>query len=171
MSGFQKQPNKLINRAEQEEIEPQHLEETSVRGGDYVEVFTVTGSRTKAYAPGYGKGSRNADEVGFSDMDFQLVDGEGNPVEGQGKFRWVIYESEDLDNPMRRRVTHNAKQLRSSVNADLTDKRIMQGRAPRAGQDRVLALEYRATEDEDGYTVSTENSEADQGISYSLFRK
>lgn len=152
-----------INIAEEEQVTDQDLDESyTLQEGVWVPIFSATATRSTAYQPGLGVQNRNL-ATGFSDLD--LVDDGSNDV--QGKLRWAIYESEDLDNLVAKQKVGSVRQYRDAVDSNRTEKPIVFQRQPGASQDRVLVLECKATASaNDGNSVSQANSNANQGMKY-----
>lgn len=163
---FERQNRQQIENANREEVESTDIEEVTVSQSEWKSVYTEKSTNTKRYAPGYGTGNRSSSEAGFSDFDLQ--NSNGNPVDGQ--FRWVIYESEDQDVPMAILDGISTRSQRASVSESLRDKQMVAGRTPRASQDRVLALEFKASSGSDGDTLDQANSDSEQGLPYSKYR-
>ena len=164
MSGNMTSANRTeVDVADEERIEATDLDESvTLQEGVWVPVFTVKATRSTGYQPGYGVRNRNLAE-GFADLD--LVDSGSNDV--ACKFRYAIYESEDLDNLLYKTNLGKDTQFRSAVSSDRTDKPIVHQRSPGASQDRVLALEVKPTSStNDGNNPSQANSDSEQGLPY-----
>lgn len=141
------------------------LEPTLSSGDNYYAIWTSEGTRTTAYAGGFGPQNRDYAR-GWSDLDLQ------NTVPGdiEGKARWVVYTDSQMDDPIAFSDTWNLSDLRASVSSGRTEKEVMPGLVPFAGQDRVLALEVSPASSSVGDTVSAADSTADLGIPYSQLR-
>lgn len=166
MSGNMRSANRTeVDTADEERIEASDLDESvTLQEGVWVPVFTVKATRSTGYMPGYGVRNRNLAE-GFADMD--LVDDQGTPADVACKYRYAIYESEDLDNLLYKVNLGKDTQFRSAVSSERTDKPIVHQRAPGASQDRVLALEIKPTSSaNDGASPSRANSSSEQGLPY-----
>lgn len=164
MSGNMRSANRTeVDVADQEQIEASDLDESyTLQEGVWVPVFTETATRATGYQPGYGVQNRNLAQ-GFSDMD--LVDDGSNDV--NGKYRFAVYESDELDNLLYKVNLGSTSKFRSAKASDRTDKPVVHQRAPGASQDRVLALEVKVTDStNDGNSPSQANSSSEQGINY-----
>ena len=164
---FGEQNIKQIKKADREEVRPGDIEDgVTVESGNWTELFVRTSSNTKRPAPGYGTGSRDSSDAGYSDFDLQSAS--NGAIDGN--YRWVLYESEDHDVPLAISEKLNSTAQRLSVGADLTDKQLFKGRTPRAAKDRDLVLEFKANSGSDGNTVDASASNAESGLPYSLYR-
>lgn len=152
-----------VSVAEKEEIEAEDLDESvTLQEGVWVPIFTVKATRSTQYFAGYGVRNKNLAE-GYADLDLQ--DSGSNPV--SCKMRFALYESEDLDNLLRKQKIGSDKKFRSAVSSDRTEKPIVEQRTPGVSQDRVLALEIKPTSStNDGNNPSQSNSDSEQGIPY-----
>lgn len=165
---FKQQNSSQVDNADRQEVTPSDTSSTTVHSDSWAEIYTVASTNTKRYAPGYGTGNRNASDAGFA--DYNMMDNSSTPVEIDGNFRWVLYESSDHDVPLRIGGTFSAAAMRASENESLRDKQIQPGQYPRGAQDRELVLEFKAAAANDGDTYSPSNSTAEQGLPYSRFR-
>lgn len=167
VKSFGRQNGKQVAQAQREEITSDDTVSTAVNSDRWTTIFTEESTNTKRYAPGYGYGNRDSSEAGYADYDAQTS------ANGAftGKFRWVLYESQDEDVPIRIGQEFKASALRNSVSEALTDKQLHPGRVPAGSQDRVLVLEAKADADSDGDTYDPASSTQDSGIPYSMFRK
>lgn len=163
---FGRQNGPQVGNANRKEIRATDVQEVSVSDSDWTEVYVESSTNTKRYAPGYGFGNRDSSDAGYADLDLQSGSG---PIDGD--FRWVLYESEDHDVPMRISSDISSTALRNSVSASLTDKQLHPGRTPAGKQDRELVLEFKASTGSDGDTISQADSTADSGVPYSMFRQ
>lgn len=168
VQNFSRQNKGQVARADREEVMPGDVSEVTVGSGSWTELFTVASTNTKRYAPGYGTGNSDGSDAGFSDFD--LKDDSSTPKDVDGNYRWVLYESSDHDVPVRISGKLNSTQQRASVSESLRDKQLVPGMQPRGAQDRELVLEFKASTASDGLTISQANSNAQQGLPYSLFR-
>jgi len=166
VSQFGRQNRAQIAKADREEVMPGDIEEPTVSSSDWSEIIVLKSKNTKRYAPGYGTGNSEGSEAGFSDFDLQ--NSNGNAIDGN--FRWVLYKSGDHDVPLLISGKLNATQQRASVSESLRDKQLVPGMKPRGKKDRELVLEFKASSSSDGDTVSKSNSDAEQGLPYSLYR-
>lgn len=153
-------------RSNIERIKANDLEEPTLSSGDnYYAVWSVTGTKNTAYAGGFGP--RNRDFArGWSDLDIQNDDGEA--IEGKGRF--VVYSDEEMDDPMAYSDTFDLSDLRAAVDESRTDKEVIAGMVPFAGDSRVLAFEIKPRDSSVDDVVSASDSEADLGLAYSKLR-
>lgn len=153
-----------VNVAEDESVEASDLDESvTLQEGVWVPIFTVKATRSTQYYPGFGVRNKNLAE-GYADMDLQ----DSGTNEVSCKFRWAIYESEELDNLLVKQKIGSDTKFRSAVSSDRTEKPVVPQRNPGASQDRVLALEIKPTSaTNDGNSPSQTNSTTELGIPYS----
>jgi len=166
---FGRQNGAQVGNANRKEIRAGDIQNVTVSDSDWTEVYIESSTNTKRYAPGYGYGNRDSSEAGYADFDLQ--DNSSTPVAVDGNFRWVLYESEDHDVPIKISSDISSTALRNSVSASLTDKQLHPGRTPAGKQDRELVLEFKASTGSNGDTIDPANCETDSGIPYSMFRK
>jgi hypothetical protein len=138
------------------------LNGVTVDSNVYKGVFSVKGTRVDAYFPGYGKDSTSSMQ-NRADLDIQNSGGSAS----DGDLRWELYASEDRENLIAKSNTFRTEALRSSVAAELADKITMPEQSPGAGQDRELVLAMKADDGSDGDTISSSNSNSEQGLPYS----
>lgn len=167
VSKFGRQNGRQVSKTQRDEVQPDDTSDTTVHSDRYVEIFSVKSENTKRYAPGFGTGDRRSSNPGYADFDAQT----SSNGDFTGKFRWVLYESDDQEVPIAISQTYDASALRNSVSESLTDKQLHPGKVPVGSQDRVLVLEAKADSNSDGNTYDASASNADSGIPYSLIRK
>ena len=138
------------------------LNEKSVDADEFITLLSVQGTTVQGYKAGYGPDNRNGD-ASFGDLDLQ--DDTGSPVDG--KFRWALYKDPEQERLIAKGDEFQASVLRDDVSAAKTDKSMFPQQSPGAGNDSVLAFEFKAEPDNDGDTISRSESGHQLGIPYS----
>lgn len=141
---------------------PELLEPTLSTEDNFFAIYTLEGTKTRAFAAGFGSKNRDLAQ-GWSDLDLQ--NGAGTAIEGDARF--AVYTDSQMDDPIAYSDTFDLNLLRSRVSSNTTDKALIHGMVPFAGEDRVLALEVTPDAASVGDAVSAANSAYDLGITYS----
>lgn len=158
-------PRKYHGQASSEHIRSEDLMGTTLTTERFLPIFEIMGNKKTAYGPGIGPDSRDRG-TGWSDLDLQ--NSAGSPIDA--KLRWEIYDDPERENLIAYSSTFAAADLRAAVAADRTEKRLLEGHQPLAGDDSYLVLAAQAKSGSDGDTVSSTNSAVDVGVAYSRYK-
>lgn len=143
-------------------------DEQTLVAGRYVPIWSIESTRGTHYAAGVGPRDKNF-AFGYGDLDLEAGGGgtgsAGDDIDGD--LRWAIYPDTNLEDPLFVSGEVRLGRLREAMTEDFSDKVLFPMLGPIAGNDRVLALEVKVVDANDGNQVGASQSDANEGIPYS----
>lgn len=157
--------------ANAERIKAGELSDVVLDSSRYVGIWQQEGNSSTAYGIGLGPRAKEHAE-GYADMDLRVTDkdADGTPDVANGKLRWEVYDDPEQENLVAYSSTFRSENLRSAVNDSRTEKPVMHGQMPVAGDDSTIVLAFRADDANDGDTLTSGNCSDDLGIPYSRYK-
>lgn len=154
-----KEPEKAKRGTEQRFLEDD-LQGVTVFEDTYRDILKRTSTESAKFYLGHGQRTTDDPNAGYmyADVRSTETDADGNAIEIDGRFRFVVYADSEDEVPIVG-GTVPSREMRQAANEARRERPVLPLQLPGAGKDKAIAVQFKATPGSDGDTIDPAASE------------